>query len=151
MADWPLPPLIEPHGPAGDDEDVVRAFVRGDVAVAPHSELFHVEGPVLMAGRDLATSLKTGPRSFLINHDMYGDMAKAKEICEAVFTAEGLSLLDEDTLYGPAVGVQMVGLRYSTWDLWGADIDEAFADLRVAAAGGEEDLLLGGGDLPFPS
>lgn len=148
MSDWPLPPLIEPHGPAADDEEVVRAFLRGD-AQPPHSGLFHIEGPVLMAGRDMATSLRTGPRSFLINHDMYGDMAKAKELVETVFRSEGLSVLDEDTLYGPAVGVQMVGLRYSTWDLWGADIDQAFADLRVAAAGGEEDLMFGGGDLPF--
>jgi hypothetical protein len=41
--------------------------------------------------------------------------------------------------------MQLVGARTVTWDLWGADIDEAFADLRRAAVGGEGDLLLGGG------
>ena len=147
MADWPLPPYVEPRGPLADDESVVRAFAASQLA--PYSERFHVEGPVLLAGRDVPIALRIGPRSFLIHHELSGELAKARQFVEDVFSSEGLSLLDEETLYGPAVGVQMVGLRYPTWDLWGADIDQAFADLRVAAAGGEEDLLFGGGDLPF--
>jgi hypothetical protein len=147
VADWPLPPYVDPRGPLADDEAVVRAFVFSELA--PYSERFHVEGPVLLAGRDVPVALRIGPRSFLIHHELSDDLAKARDVVEEVFTAEGLSLLDEETLYGPAVGVQMVGLRYPTWDLWGVDIDQAFADLRVAAAGGEEDLLFGGGDLPF--
>jgi hypothetical protein len=39
----------------------------------------------------------------------------------------------------------MVSNRLSTWDLWGRDIDEAFADLRTAAVGGDDDILRGGG------
>ena len=147
MADWPLPPYTEPRGPLADDEAVIRAFVFSELA--PYSERFHVEGPVLLAGRDMPIALRIGARSFLIHHELSGEMAEAKDLVERVFTAEGVTLLDEETLYGPAVGVQMVGLRYPTWDLWGADIDQAFADLRVAAAGGREDLLFGGGDLPF--
>ena len=108
-----------------------------------------IQVKVLLASRDMPVALRVGARSFLIHHELSGDLATAKDLVEEVFRAEGLDLLDEETLYGPAVGVQMVGLRYPTWDLWGADIDQAFADLRVAAAGGEEDLLFGGGDLPF--
>ena len=125
----------------------MRAFARGELA--PYSRTFHVEGPVLLAERDVATALKLGPRSFLVNHEMPSHLEPAKSLTEGVFTAEGMSMLDEETLYGPAVGVQFVGLRYTTWDLWGADIEQAFADLRIQAAGGEEDLLFGGGDLPF--
>ena len=125
----------------------MRAFARGELP--PYSRTFHVEGPVLLGGRDLAMALKLGDRSFLVNHDMPPDLEAAKALTEQVFTAEGMTMLDEETLYGPAVGVQLVGLRYTTWDLWGADIEEAFAELRVQAAGGEEDLLFGGGDLPF--
>ncbi len=54
-------------------------------------------------------------------------------------------MLDEQQPLGIAVGMQYVGARTVTWDLWGADIDEAFADLRKAAVGGEEDMLFGGG------
>jgi hypothetical protein len=146
VVDWPSPPLIEPHGPLGDDEEVVRAYARDQLA--PYSARFHVEGPVLLADRDVAVALRLGERSFLVNRELHGDLAAAKEITESVFSAEGMTMLDEETLYGPAVGVQQVGLRYTSWDLWGADIDKAFADLRVAAAGGREDILFGGGDFP---
>ena len=128
---------------------MVRAYVRGEMA--PYSGMFHVEGPVLLADRDQAVALRLGPRSFLVNRDVFPSIQAAKELTERVMTAEGLQLFDEDTLYGASVGVQQVGLRYTTWDLWGADIEQAFADLRVQAAGGQEDILFGGGDLPFTS
>ena len=143
MTDWPSPPLYQPHGPMGEDDEVVRAYLRGDVA--PFSNRFHIEGPVLMADRDVPTVLRVGPRSFLVNRDMPDHLVQAKALVESVLTTEDLQMFDEETLYGPAVGVQLVGARYTTWDLWGADIDSAFADLRVAAAGGEEDQLFGGG------
>ncbi|MCA1691340.1 MAG: hypothetical protein LC733_03730 [Actinobacteria bacterium] len=117
--------------------------------MAPYSGRFHVEGPVLLANRDVPVALRIGPRSMLIHAELDRDLAEAKQLVEETFTDEGLTLLDEQTLYGVAVGVQMVGIRYSTWDLWGADIDQAFADLRVAAAGGEDDLLFGGGAAPM--
>ena len=143
MVDWPLPPSVEPRGPLGDDPDVVRAFTRGELA--PYSGRFHVEGPVLVANRDVPVALRVGPRSMLVRGELSDDLHSAKELVEEIFREEGLSLFDEGTLYGVAVGVQMVGIRYSSWDLWGADIDQAFADLRVAAAGGEDDLVFGGG------
>ena len=46
--------------------------------------------------------------------------------------------------------MQMVGARTVTWDLWGVDIDEAFAELRKAAVGGDDDMLMGGGLPPGP-
>ncbi len=101
-----------------------------------------------MANRDVPVALRIGPRSMLIQAELPGDLTEAKSVVEEIFTAEGLSLLDEKTLYGVAVGVQMVGIRYSSWDLWGADIDQAFADLRIAAAGGEGDVLFGSGPIP---
>lgn len=126
----------------------MRAFARNELA--PYSGRFHVEGPVLVANRDVPVALRIGPRSMLVHAELPGDLLEAKTLVEETFTEEGLSLFDESTLYGVAVGVQMVGIRYSSWDLWGADIDTAFADLRVAAAGGEEDVLFGGTTPPLP-
>jgi len=57
-------------------------------------------------------------------------------------------LLDEQQPLGIPVGMQYVGARTVTWDLWGADLDESFADLRKAAVGGDDDMLLGGGGPP---
>ena len=143
MSDWPLPPYLEPRGPLADDETVVRAFLGSDPP--PHSERFHVEGPVLMADRDVPTALRIGERTVLLRLDLPDDLATARQTVTEVLGAEGMTLQDEDTKLGIAVGVQLVGLRFSTWDLWGRDIDEAFADLRTAAVGGQDDVIMGGG------
>lgn len=162
MTDWPLPPYIEPRGPTGDDEDVIRAFLRADVA--PHSSRLHVEGPVLLADRDLPIALRLGPmteagaagdtaagwpgRTVLLRIDLPDDLADLRQVVADGLTTAGLAVLDEDNPLAIAVGLQLVGLRMSSWDLWGTDIDEAFADLRAAAVGGSGDVLLGGGGPP---
>jgi hypothetical protein len=157
VTDWPLPPYVEPRGPSGDDDAVVRAFLRADVA--PHSDRLHVEGPVLLADRDVSLGLRLGPvadagevtapalpgRTVLLRTDLPADLAPVRQVVESVLTDAGLTVLDEDSPLGIAVGLQLVGLRMSSWDLWGTDIDEAFADLRAAAMGGSGDVLLGGG------
>ena len=151
MADWPRPPYFEPTGPRGKDDAVVRAFLADDVPL--HSERLHVEGPVLLADRDVPVALRLSPaggveggapRTVLIRIDVPDDLLPTRHAVEAVLTSEGLTLLDHDTPLGIAVGLQMVGLRLSSWDLWGTDIDDAFADLRAAAVGGTGDVLLGG-------
>ena len=147
MTDWPLPPYFEPHGPAGSDEEVVRAFLAGD-PTAPHSERLHVEGDVLRADRDAPAALKIGARTVLVRTDLPDDMVELRQKIEAVLAGEGLVLQDEDTKLALPVATMMVAARLSTWDLWGADIDEAFADLRLAAVGGRNDILQGGGGPP---
>ncbi|HEX2274623.1 MAG TPA: hypothetical protein VHG90_12190 [Acidimicrobiales bacterium] len=155
MADWPRPPYVDPTGPRADDDGVVRAFLRADVA--PHSERLHVEGPVLLADRDVPLVLRLSPtgggeagpaRAVLVRLDLPEDLLPLRQAVEAVLEAEGLMLLDHDSQLAIAVGVQLVAARMSSWDLWGTDIDDAFADLRAAAVGGTGDVLLGGGAPP---
>lgn len=147
MTDWPLPPLYEPRGPRDSDEEVVRAFLR-HAGPSPHSERLHVEDRVLRVDGDFPLALWIGPRSVLLLHDLPDHVAGITEDVAGVLAGEGLSLLDEQQPLGIPVGMQYVGARTVTWDLWGADIDEAFADLRTAAVGGEGDALLGGGGPP---
>ena len=144
MSDWPLPPLYEPRGPRDTDEEVVRAFLRHE-GPSPHSERLHVEDRVLRVDGDMPLALWVGPRTVLVLFDIRDDMADIRDTVQAALTAEGLTLLDEQQPLGIAVGMQLVGARAATWDLWGADIDEAFAELRKAAVGGDDDMLLGGG------
>lgn len=144
MSDWPLPPLYEPRGPRDTDEEVVRAFLRHQ-GPAPHSERLHVEDTVLRVDGDMPLALWIGPRSVLVLFDVPDGLVDIRARVESTLGGEGLTKLDEQTPLGIPVGMQLVGARTVTWDLWGADIDEAFADLRRAAVGGEGDLLLGGG------
>lgn len=149
MSDWPLPPLYEPRGPRDSDEEVVRAFLRHQ-GPAPHSERLHVEDAVLRADSDMPLALWMSPRSILVLFDIPESLGELRTAVEATLQGEGLSKLDEQSPLGIAVGMQLVGARAATWDLWGVDIDETFADLRRAAVGGDDDMLLGGGLPPGP-
>jgi len=133
--------LFEPQGPLGDDDAVVRAFLR--TGPAPHSQRLHVEGSVLRVHGDEALALRLGPRTVLVRLDLPDDAEPSRQVVEATLGAEGLVLVDHDTPLAVAVATMMVALR-----LWGADIDEAFADLRREAMGGDGDALLGGGSPP---
>jgi hypothetical protein len=131
MSEGLLPPYGEASGPPVEDAEVVRAFARGEQA--GHSERLHVEGSVLVAGFDLALGMRLAPGSVLVRVDLPQAMADLKGIVEAGLAAEGMQRLDEQTLLATPVAVQWLALRGSTWDLWGEDIDEAFAALRSAA------------------
>jgi len=144
VTDWPLPPLYQPRGPRDSDEEVVRAFLRHH-GPSPHSERLHVEDTVLRVDGDMPLALWIGPRSVLVLFDIPEQLAAIRAVVEQALSGEGLTKLDEQSPLGIAVGVQLVGARTVTWDLWGADIDEAFAALRRAAVGGDDDMLLGGG------
>ncbi len=148
MTDWPLPPLFEPRGPRDTDEEVVRAFLR-HAGPTPHSERLHVEDRVLRVDGDMPLALWVGPRTVLVLRDIPDDLGDIRARVQETLAAEGLTMLDEQQPLGVAVGMQYVGARTVTWDLWGADIDEAFADLRRAAVGGDDDMILGGGGPPL--
>jgi hypothetical protein len=149
VSDWPLPPLYEPRGPRDSDEEVVRAFLR-HAGPSPHSDRLHVEDKVLRVDGDMPLALWVGPRTVLVLFDIPDDLEGIRDTVRQILTAEGLTMLDEQQPLGIAVGMQLVGARAATWDLWGDDIDLAFAELRKAAVGGDEDMLLGGGLPPGP-
>jgi hypothetical protein len=138
-----LPPYGEPAGDRVDDAAVLAAYVRNEPA-AIWSPLFHIEGTTLVTGGDRAMALRIGPRSFLVRVDLPDEFLPARQAFQDVLAAEGMGFLDGETLLAAPVAIQVLGSRTSLWDLWGADIDESFADLRSAAAGDWDDLFPGG-------
>lgn len=140
MAGGLLPPFGEPAGDRVDDATVLAAFVRDEPSQV-HSAQFHIEGAVLVAGGDVAAAIRIGPRSFLLRADLPEDLQGAKRAVEQALQAEGITFLDGETLLAAPVAIQVLGIRMSTWDLWGADIDESFARLRASAAGEWEDVF----------
>lgn len=138
-----LPPYGEPAGDRVDDAAVLTAYLRDEPA-AVWSPRFHIEGMTLVTGGDRALGLRIGRRSFLVRVDLPDDFAAARQAFRDALTADGIGFLDGETLLAAPVAIQVLGSRTSLWDLWGADIDEAFADLRAAAAGEWDDLFPGG-------
>lgn len=132
MAEGFLPPFVEPTGPAVDDADVLGSFARDEAA--GHSPRFHVERPTLLVGRTVAAAVRIGPRTLLVRADLPDRLASAKGEVEEALAAEGLTCFDEDTLLATPIALQLFGLRLSSWDLWGDDIDQAFAVLRARCA-----------------
>lgn len=133
MDDQVLPPFADPTGPRNSDELVVQSFARG--LYAGHSARFHVEGIALLVDRMATAALRVGPTTILVRADLPPDLESARAEVERVLTGEGLCLLDEDTRLAAPVAIQVTGMRMSSWDLWGSDIDEAFARLRAAVIG----------------
>lgn len=142
MSDWPLPPYLQPHGPHGDDQSVVRAWVAEDVP--PYSDRLHAEGPVLMVERDVPVALRLPFRSVLVRMDLPEISADIIPTITGVLAAEGLMLVDQDNQLAMAVAMQMVALRLSSWDLWGLDPDMAFSALHEGVMGGQDDILVSG-------
>ncbi len=135
-----LPPFGEPAGPAyEDDEALLRAFAGRETT--GHSENYHIEGATLMAGGDAAAALWIGPDTVLVRADLPSRLEDRRPPIDAALSSEGLDLLDANTLLAAPIAIQVLGLRISSWDLWGRDLEQSFAELRLAAAGGEDSSL----------
>ncbi len=83
----------------------------------------------------MAAAIRISSDTMLVRADVGAGREELKAAVEQALGDEGFTLLDEETLFATPVAVQWLGLRASSWDLWGRDIDRAFADLRAAAAG----------------
>lgn len=133
MTDGLLPPFADPSGPAYNDGALVAAFLRHEPV--GHSARFHIEGPVLLADREVPAALTLGPSVVLVRRDLPDGSEDVRTTIEWELEREGLGLLDSETPLGVPVALQIVGLRLSSWDLWGIDLDEAFAAVRRVAIG----------------
>lgn len=140
MLDGVLPPFVDPTGPRYSDAKVLADFVHG--YCPGFSEHFHAEGPALMVDRSDAAALRIGPTTVLVRLDPPDDVLDARPLVEEALTGAGLSLIDHNTLLAAPVAIHLLALRLSEWDLWGADLDESFACLRLAAVGDVDDSPL---------
>lgn len=129
-----LPPFGDPDGEQADDAAVLDRFAAG-AAGGIFSPTLHIEGHTLMVSRDVPAALRLGPRSVLVRVDLPDEQQPVRAVVERALAARGMSRLDDATLFATPIAMQVLGIRMSTWDLWGADLDEAFVDLRAAAAG----------------
>jgi len=126
--------------PTEEDDAVLTAFAAG--LPSGRSASYAMEGPVLMVDGDVPAALRLDPRTVLLRRDLPDDVAWAHRPVAGAMQRAGYQLCDEDTLFAMPVAIQVLALTYSVWDLWGMDLDEAFAALRVAALGEAWDPVL---------
>lgn len=95
-----------------------------------------------MVDGDVPVGLRLDPTTVLVRQELPDDVAWASAPVAAAVEAAGYLLCDEETLFATPVAIQVLGLTYSVWDLWGRDLDAAFESLRVAAMGEAWDPVL---------
>lgn len=136
-ASWalPMPPYGSASGPLVDDAMVVAAYARNEPEC--HSVRLHVEGPTLVVDGDVAAGLRLGPEVVLVRVDL-PELGEVRPALERALAAESLGCVDEQSLLALPVALQVLGLRLSSWDLWGTDVDVAFAALRRGAVGDQD-------------
>ncbi|MGH9129568.1 MAG: hypothetical protein ACRDY2_11550 [Acidimicrobiales bacterium] len=113
---------------------MLAGFASGSPLPA-HSSRFHIEDNVLMLDGDVPAALRLGPGTYLARTDLPEGLEAHAEPVAAALSDAGMDLLDEDTLLAAPVAMQVLGLRLSSWNLWGNDIEAAFATLRAAVVG----------------
>lgn len=133
----------EGGGARESDEAVLAGFSAGRSPGA--SKSFGIEGPVLNVHGDVAAAIRLSPDTVITRRDLPDDVAWAAAPVAEALSRAGHTLLDEETVLAVPVALQVVGIRLSSWDLWGRDLDDAFAALRTAAVGEEWNPLLSGG------
>lgn len=133
MIDGVLPPFGPAPGPAASDAEVLAAYAEG--GSPRHSSRLHIEDAVLYIGGESILAIRLDSDTVLVRVDLPVLEQGVRALLEGALDAAGLSRLDERTLLGVPVALQLVGLRLSEWDLWGTDIDRAFACLRQVAVG----------------
>ena len=131
-----------PAEPPEEDGAVLAAYAAG--RPSGRSASFSREGPILMVDGDVPAALRLDPRTVLVRGDLPDDVAWARPLVAAAVEEAGYQLCDENTLFAMPVAIQVLALTYSEWDLWGLDLDAAFAALRVAALGEAWDPVLAG-------
>ncbi len=128
-----LPPFGPSPGPRVGDVQVLASYARDEVA--GHSRRLHVEAGVLHVDVLEVLALRLAPRTVLVRRDVSEEAQALRLELGRALTTSGSACLDECSLLGVPVALQVVGLRLSEWDLWGDDIDDAFEVLRSIAAG----------------
>ncbi len=98
---------------------------------------------MLLASRDVPIALRVTLGTVLVRTDLPDAIAPLRACIERALGDTSLRLLEVDTALGVPVALQIVGLRLSCWDLWGTDLAEADAALRMSAAGGALEPIVG--------
>ena len=142
-----FPPYGVPPGEAVDDDRVLHSYALEGPAC--YSRRLHMEGPTLIVDKDVAAALRIAPDVVLVRVDLPEESMDIRVPVEwALADHAGLQLLDEESVLAVVVALQVLGLRLSTWNVWGKDLDAAFSALRQGAVG-QQELPRLPTDLPF--
>lgn len=120
-----------PPGTDGSPLALLGAYLDGTRAGAV--DPWRIEGRVLV-GRGLPLAIRLS-EAVLILHEVPEDLADLTEPLERALTEAGLHRVEERTVLGHVVGIEVAGVRGVEWDLWAAEAERGHEDLKAEALG----------------
>jgi hypothetical protein len=119
--------------PSGSPEELLSGFLQGDQAGVAGE--WRIEGALLL-GRETSLAIRLSGAA-LVRHDLPpgAEADQLRQPLETALQKAGMRFIEERTVLGHVVGIEVSSLRGAEWDLWGVDPDTAHAALRARALG----------------
>lgn len=135
-----MPP---PYGASDPDEPpltpagLLSAFVQG--AQRGTAGSWRVEGPLLV-GRDTPLAIRLEDAA-LVRQDLPPGAEDLRQACAEALAQANMRCVEQRTVLGHVVGIEVAGLRDAEWDLWAPDPETGHAALRARALGDVADRV----------
>lgn len=136
MAD-DLPPLDggpmpgAPRVPPAPPRELLDAFVQGDPGSSAAG--WRIEGPMLVGG-DIPLAIRVAEAT-LVRVELADEFAALVAELERALGDAGLSRIEERTVLGHVIAIEMAGMRGSEWDLWAPSAQAGHEALKRQALG----------------
>lgn len=121
-----------PHGPpTASPQELLSAFVNGEPAGS--AGVWRVEGP-LLTGREMPLAIRVA-EAVLVRTELPGGFTDLLAALEQALDHAGLCRIEERTVLGHVIGIEVAGVRGSEWDLWATDATTGHEALKQRALG----------------
>lgn len=117
--------------PGTSPQELLIAFVNGEPAGS--AGVWHVEGP-LLTGRGTPLAIRVAA-AVLVRTELPGGFTDLLAALEQALGDAGLSRIEERTVLGHVIGIEVAGIRGSEWDLWATDAETGHEALKQRALG----------------
>lgn len=140
MAD-DLPPLGDsgdvqmpetPKGSLASLRELLDAFLKGEPRSASTAG-WRLEGPLLV-GREAPLAIRVA-EAVLVRAELADELGDMIGALEQALRGAGLSRIEERTVLGHVIGIEVAGIRGSEWDLWATDAEAGHDALKRRALG----------------
>lgn len=121
-----------PQGHSGPaSQELLTAFVNGEPADS--AGVWRIEGP-LLTGRETPLAIRVA-EAVLVRTELPGGFTDLLAVLEQALGDAGLSRIEERTVLGHVIGIEVAGVRGSEWDLWATDAETGHEALKQRALG----------------
>ncbi len=117
--------------PGTSPQELLAAFVNGESAGS--TGVWRTEGP-LLTGRETPLAIRVA-EAVLVRTELPGGFTDLLAVLEQALGDAGLTRIEERTVLGHVIGIEVAGVRGSEWDLWATDAATGHEALKQRTLG----------------